>query len=110
MKRVLKWTVPVDDQWHPIGGGEVALVAVQGRPEVTPRGMSGTVGVVTVWTVETFVEGWEKRQLGGAPTRGARVYGTGHDVPDSPEVPTTHLGSCQDGPLVWHLFGTVQTP
>jgi hypothetical protein len=83
-ERVLKWDVPVDDEYHPIGAGQVALVAIQHNPNV-----------VNVWTVEDARDA--KPDL-----RPARVYGTGQPV-DLPE----HLGSVLafGGSLVWHVFG-----
>lgn len=93
-RRVLKWVVPVDDQDHPIGSGPVVLTAVQrlGNAE-TPAGF------VTVWTEET-----------GTPPapllRSARVYGTGQPVPEHDE----HIGSCIDGPLVWHVYASTRPP
>lgn len=81
MRRVLKWTVPVDDRDHPIGGGRVVLVDTKGN-----------FGVVLVWTEET------------QPTpqvRRARVYGTGQPVPDHDDE---WIGSTVAGPLVWHVY------
>lgn len=98
MRRVLKWPVPVDDGWHPIGGGQVALVEVQNRPDGAPE-VHRPVGVVTVWTVESVNDARDPVSL-----RAARVFGTGHPVPDDTDL----LGSCQDGALVWHLFGSDQ--
>lgn len=94
MRRVLKWTVAVDDRDHPIGSGPVALVDLQPGPG----------HAVTVWTVE------DETTLTQAGRR-ARVYGTGHPVPEG----DVHLGSVQTfvhgQPLVWHLFaGPVQHP
>lgn len=79
--RVLRWSVPVDDDWHPIGGGKVLHVASRIR------------GVVDVWTLE-----------GSAPSsrRTVRVYGTGHWIHPRDVV---HYGTALDGDLVWHLFG-----
>lgn len=33
------------------------------------------------------------------------LFGTGHPVPDNGLV---HLGTCQHGPFVWHLFEAVK--
>jgi hypothetical protein len=84
VKHVLKWSVPVDDKDHPIGGGKVVLVACQSSADV-----------VQVWTEE-----W----VGVDPlVRRARVYGTGQPVP----VHDEHVGSAltASGHLVWHVFG-----
>lgn len=89
-RRVLKWVVPVDDCDHPIGPGPVVLTAVQrlGSAEVP-------AGFVTVWTDESEDRG---------PVRSARVYGTGQPVSEHDE----HIGSCIDGPLVWHVFASTR--
>lgn len=83
MRRVLKWTVPVDDHAHEVGSGPVCLVACQTSAEQ-----------VQVWTLESDAT------LGR--TWLAQVYGTGHDVPEG----ALHLGSVMaaDGALIWHLF------
>lgn len=80
--RVLKWSVPVDDGYHPIGSGKVCLVACQYGPDT-----------VQVWTEETDTP----------VVRSAKVIGTGHNAPDF----TEHLGSVitANGALVWHLYG-----
>lgn len=79
--KVLKWSVPVDDSFHPIGSGKVCMVACQYGPSI-----------VEVWTEE----------LGEAHYRSAIVVGTGHDVPDY----TEHIGStiAANGALVWHVY------
>jgi hypothetical protein len=83
LRRALRWSVPVDDQWHQIGGGKVLHVDARSN------------GTVEVWTLE-----------GSAPSvsRTVRVYGTGHPIA---EADTEHLGSVivADGALVWHVFG-----
>ncbi len=83
-KHVLKWSVPVDDKDHPIGGGKVVHTGVQHNG-----------AIVQVWTEE-----WQ----GVEPlVRRARVYGTGHTVPLHDE----HIGSVivPGGHLVWHVYG-----
>lgn len=86
MARVLKWEVPVDDQEHSIGAGDVTLVAA-------------SIDVVTVWTVEPvgLVEG-EGRM------RRVQVYGTGMQFRNSLRV----LGSAisASSGLVWHVVET----
>lgn len=87
MKRVLKWSVPVDDQDHPIGGGKVLHVGCQ----------AGVVDVVSVWTEEPAV--------GVHGQRRARVYATGQPVPDG----DVHIGSViapvsPPRTLVWHVY------
>lgn len=88
MKRVLKWPVPLDDQWHDIGTGLPCLVGEQ-----------GDATTALVWTIEptTPVPG------ASAKPWSARVFGTGDpSIPDD----AIHLGSYQSRelPLVWHVF------
>lgn len=80
--RVLKWSVPVDDQPHPIGAGRVLHVECQ-----------TSVNTVEIWTLELNEPG----------TVFAQVFGTGQPLPGSVE---DHLGSTvtAGGALVWHLF------
>jgi hypothetical protein len=91
-RRVLKWRVPADDHWHPVGSGQVVLVDVQPR-------QVGPLGTTTVWTLETT-------DSGDPSVVAARIFGTGQEVPDDVE----HVGSCIDGPLVWHVFRSDQEP
>lgn len=86
-RRVLKWTVPVDDQFHPIGSGPVVLAKAD-------------VHHFTVWT--------EEHVTAPPVIRPARVFATGQPVPAG----LTHLGSgsAETGApfppaLVWHLYG-----
>lgn len=88
-KRVLKWSVPVDDLDHPIGCGPVVHVACQ----------AGVVDVVQVWTEET------PRTTG--QTRRARVYGTGQPIPDGDQHIGTALAPVHPPKtLVWHVYGS----
>lgn len=82
MKRVLKWSVPVDSQPHPIGAGPVLHVACQ-----------SAVDSVEVWTLEPDEPG----------TRFAQVFGTGLLLPGSVQK---HIGSAvtAGGALIWHVF------
>lgn len=80
--RVLKWSVPVDDQPHHIGTGRVLHVACQHNHRS-----------VEVWTLE-FGDGerWKPVQ----------VFGTGQPLPAG----WWHIGSAVTvgGLLVWHVF------
>ena len=80
--RVLKWSVPVDDQPHKIGTGQVVHVACQHSPES-----------VQIWTVEIDE---------GSAWKPVQVFGTGHPIPTG----WAHIGSTvtADGALVWHVF------
>lgn len=81
MIRILRYEVPVDDEWHTVAiAGEVVHVASR-RPDV--------------------VEFWaEHRGDFWAADRKFRVYGTGQS-----HVEGRHVGTALvDGqPLVWHL-------
>ncbi len=81
-RRILKWSIPVDDRDHPMGAGTVVHVACQNHP-----------GAVEVWTDEPDAE--------HVTTTSARVYGTGQPLPQHDEV----LGSTVvlNG-LVWHVL------
>jgi len=81
VKRVLKWAVPVDDQVHHIGHGNVVRVACQHNDPET----------VYVWT-EEYDE--------AAVTRPVQVFGTGHVIPQ----PSRHVGSADALGLVWHVY------
>lgn len=83
MRLVLKWDVPVDDRFHPIGAGPVLHTACQ----------YGIAQVVQVWTEETS----RTPEL-----RGAVVIGTGQELVEG----THHVGSvlASGGRLVWHVY------
>lgn len=92
-RRVLRWTIPVDDEWRAIGHGRVVHVAC--RPDADD--------VVHVWTLEDGPEIPE----GSVSGRNARVFGTGHTLtPDT----GNHLGSAltTDGVFAWHVFEQAQ--
>lgn len=84
MKRVLKWNVAVDDRAYEIGSGKVVLVESQ----------FGLSEMVQVWTEEETFPVTEHRW--------ARVFGTGHDIPDDAK----HLGSCilLQVSIIWHVY------
>lgn len=74
---ILKWNVPIDDRWHPIGSGKVAHVGVQEG--------------VMVWTIE--------EDPYNVVYRAARVFATGQ-----PFERGHHVGTALDGPFVWHVI------
>lgn len=87
--RVLKWDVPVDDQAHKIGTGEVLHVAVQTAPNA-----------VQVWTLEP-----DKPSL----WKPVQVFATGQPIP----ARWKHIGTALAlsvtpfsviAPYVWHVF------
>jgi hypothetical protein len=86
-RRILKWSVPVNDQWHRVGRGRVVHVACQHNDP----------SVVQVWTEER--EG-PSHPLDPMPL--ARVFATGADLPDGGE----HVGSTlvYEGRIVWHVL------
>lgn len=108
MQRVLRWDVPVDDQWHEIGAGYVAHVAAR-----THRDRPGDL--VEVWTVEDT-----GTRVADLPMRSVTVVGTGHVAPDNTEhigtavvpafdlvTPDSRGGVVQihsRAGLVWHVF------
>lgn len=88
MKRVLKYTVPVDGQWHEIGVGDIAFVACQNSADT-----------VQVWVVE------DSEANASSPSNyvpRARVHGTGHPVEDDAHYAGSALAA--GGSLVWHVF------
>lgn len=110
MQRVLRWDVPVDDEWHEIGAGRVVEVAAR-----TYRKRPGDM--VEVWTLEDY-PGTSTADL---PMRSVSVVGTGHPAPlDSAYLGTAivpaflvHETGQSRHPLavesaaglVWHVFG-----
>lgn len=116
MQRVLRWDVPVDDQWHDIGAGYVVNVASRHYYE-RPGDL------VEVWTLEDTADTNPGDSL-SIPMRSVTVVGTGHPVPENTEhvgsavVATrvfrvasasadgfgVHENSTSSGSLVWHVF------
>lgn len=86
-RRILKWTIPVDDRDHPCGSGPVVHVDVQGND----------TAVVQVWT--------DERDAEAVVLTSARVYGTGQPIPELDEVIGTAL--VLGGHLVWHVLRRV---
>lgn len=109
MQRVLRWAIPVDDQWHDIGAGYV--VETSARQSVQRPG-----DLVEIWTLEDTPDG----DTANIPMRSVTVVGTGHPVPENTEhvgtavVPTfqfvpapfpTQRDRIESiGGLVWHVF------
>lgn len=109
-QRVLRWDVPVDDEWHEIGGGRVVEVSAR-----TQRERPGDL--VEVWTLE----GAHVPTTTEPPMRSVIVIGTGHTAPPNTEylgtavVPNLKLAPSllrggrdhiESHPgLVWHVFG-----
>lgn len=93
-RRTLRWSVPVDDQWHQIGAGKVLHTEVRSRSDV-----------VEVWTLETTGPDWPSQNA--VKTRTVRVYGTGQPIS---EADSEHIGTAltPGGALVWHVFGATR--
>lgn len=80
-QRILRYKVPVDDQWHQLDlPGPIMHVATR-RPDV-----------VELWT----------STVGDAATRYFRVFGTGHEMPLNAAYVSTAI--VPGGALVWHLM------
>jgi hypothetical protein len=91
--RVLKYEVPLDDNWHEIGFGNVVLVGAKDKY------------VAYVWVLVDEEQKRTEAVMGIPKTyRMARVFGTGQDVPGS----WPHIGSYVNEPFVWHLFSVVR--
>lgn len=93
--RMLRYEVPVDDQWHTID--VPAMTRIQHLASRNPQ------------VVEFWAEQWEPLE-GEEPLtrpRTFRVYGTGHPYdPRNLDYKGTALAA--DGALVWHLFEQVK--
>lgn len=84
-RRVLKWSVPVDDRLHPVGVGKVVHVDCQGS----------NIDVVQVWTEEHMDTGTPR-----PIRRQVQIFATGQELPPS----ARHLGSVVAGVFVWHAY------
>src|SRR5690606_5774497 len=107
--RVLRWAIPVDDQWHDIGAGYVVETAAR-------QSFQRPGDLVEIWTLE------ETPDTGpvDVPMRSVIVAGTGQPVPEHTEhvgtavvpalqlVPSALAGQRDRiesiGGLVWHVF------
>jgi hypothetical protein len=110
MQRVLRWEVPVDDEWHEIGAGRVVEVAARAHHQ-RPGDL------VEVWTLEDFA-GTSTADLRRRPVT---VIGTGHPAPNDaaylgtaivPAFRVHETGQIRHpldvesaAGLVWHVFG-----
>lgn len=101
-RRVLRYEVPVDDQWHRVEFvGDVAHVGCR-TPEVVEFWATPGVRVHRVHDgmgqliSERYGEVYDKPR-----TREFRVFPTGEPVDSGLHVGTTFAA---DGAIVWHLF------
>lgn len=92
--RVLRWTVPVDDQAHVTNAAGPVLRVAGDRKFST---------IVEFWTLESA-----EAPPRGARPRVVRVFGTGQPVPAGYEW----LGTAErtEQGLVWHLFERTADP
>lgn len=87
--RILRYEVPVNDQWM--------LIRV-------PR--SGILHVAS--RTARSVEFWMREHHSGTEVRAFRVYGTGQPVPDFAQYEGTAVTA--GGALVWHLMSAAAAP
>lgn len=83
MRRMLKYQIPVDDQWHEHAAGADGFAHVGHQAE----------GFVTLWSVDL--------ENSGVRTVWLRVFGTGQEIPSNGQYVGTAL---EPHGLVWHLF------
>jgi hypothetical protein len=109
MQRVLRWAIPVDDQWHDIGAGYVVETAAR-------QSFQRPGDIVEIWTLEDTPDDGPV----DVPMRSVIVVGTGQPVPEHTEhvgtavvpalqlVPSALAGQRDRiesiGGLVWHVF------
>jgi hypothetical protein len=83
-RRVLRLSVPVDDQWHTVHlHGPILHIATRRR------------AVVEIWFLDDSAQSRTAHIV--------RAFGTGHTIPDDVGA---YIGTAvtPDGALVWHLF------
>lgn len=104
-RTVLRWVIPVDDQWHTppfigsiihVAAREIDSVEIWTSPDAgVSRTANGTGRVLSERVA------WQR----GKPNeRQFRVFGTGQPVEG------LYHGTALVGPLVWHLFSRLATP
>lgn len=101
-RNVLRWEIPVDDQWHvpPFVGSIVHIasrdpfkVEIWTSPDVSvARTTTGTGKIL-----EERISGWSTKPN----EREFKVFGTGHPVEG------LYHGTAVIGALVWHLFSRI---
>lgn len=83
-RRVLKWNLPIDDEWHAIPG-----TLVHAAP-------GSLVNEVLIWT-ECLEENGVVSTDGQAEYS---IFGTGHALPEM----AWHLKTVLMDPFVWHVY------
>ena len=99
-RTVLRWEIPVDDQWHtPPFVGSIVHIASR-KPDVVEIWTSPDVSVSRTLVMADVLPVAEKvTTLGDRPnTREFRVFGTGQPVEG------LYHGTALVGPFAWHLF------
>lgn len=88
-RRIFRYEIPVDDRQHTVPAGKIVHMT-RHRDLISPR--------VEVW-VEVQLE---TPDISSEPVGGQvlTIIGTGHPAPEG----ATHVATCLDGPLVWHLY------
>lgn len=90
--RVLRYTVPVDDDWHEITlSGEILHVAIRSSQQMIAP------DVVELWALAD----------GNSFERRFRVFGTGQILPSDRAIEHVGTAFALGGELVWHLFEDV---
>ena len=87
MRRVLRYVIPLDDRTHDVAEGLPVLCATRNNHVNGPE----------LWVEADCPDDFP---VSGPEVRPVQAFGTGHVIPDGAE----HLGSCIDGPFVWHLY------
>ena len=80
---VFRYDLPLDDEWHSLPIGKVAMIESRQREEM--------LSCVGVWI--------EQRQMEQHAFK-YRVFGTGHNI----DTPAEHVGSTVAEPFVWHVY------
>lgn len=86
--RILRFEVPVDDEWHLIRVPRNSVLHVDCR-------------------FARSVEFWMREHESGTEVRAYRVYGTGQPIPATASYEGTALAP--GGRAVWHLFSASAT-
>lgn len=95
MKRILKWTVPVDDQPHEIGGGDIIHIDCQKGPDE-----------IQIWTEEPYFPGDVEFKNNPGHTlrkRTVQIKATGQSFHDSGVAIGSVMYPLNGEFLVWHV-------
>lgn len=92
-RRIFRYEIPIDDQPHEIPAGKVVHLN-----EYRMKHITGERNRVEVWVEVTLGGASIADDING--TQHVQIIGTGHAIPDG----ATHLATCLDSQLVWHLY------